>query len=123
MNIVFLAVKNNALFFGIVFVIFENIAIFAVSFSLTNTPIEKKKRHCVILFAENQSVPKRKHLHLLFFMRPPFVSFFAANSSRSICLYSSKDPSKTATLPGSSEYSLGMTTHNSSATMETRRSS
>mmetsp|Transcript_54234 Transcript_54234/g.116439 ORF Transcript_54234/g.116439 Transcript_54234/m.116439 type:complete len:213 (+) Transcript_54234:94-732(+) len=45
------------------------------------------------------------------------------NSSRSISLYSSKEPSKTVTEPGLSLLFPGITTQSSSATRETRRSS
>mmetsp|Transcript_110489 Transcript_110489/g.276634 ORF Transcript_110489/g.276634 Transcript_110489/m.276634 type:complete len:230 (+) Transcript_110489:62-751(+) len=56
-------------------------------------------------------------------MRPPAVKFLAMNSSRSISLYSSKEPSKTVTVPGVSLLGPGITTHNSSATIETSLSS
>mmetsp|Transcript_2036 Transcript_2036/g.6501 ORF Transcript_2036/g.6501 Transcript_2036/m.6501 type:complete len:254 (-) Transcript_2036:379-1140(-) len=58
-----------------------------------------------------------------FFILPPVVMFFDMKSSRSIFLYSSKEPSKTVTEPGISLLGPGMTTHNSSATMETSLSS
>mmetsp|Transcript_25421 Transcript_25421/g.79208 ORF Transcript_25421/g.79208 Transcript_25421/m.79208 type:complete len:223 (+) Transcript_25421:139-807(+) len=56
-------------------------------------------------------------------MRPPEVMFFWMKSSRSIVLYSSNEPSKTVTAPGLSLLGPGITTHSSSATIETSRSS
>mmetsp|Transcript_132593 Transcript_132593/g.264619 ORF Transcript_132593/g.264619 Transcript_132593/m.264619 type:complete len:223 (+) Transcript_132593:223-891(+) len=56
-------------------------------------------------------------------MRPPLVMFLVMNSSLSISLYSSKEPSNTVTRPGTFLFGPGITTQSSSATIETRRSS
>mmetsp|Transcript_106501 Transcript_106501/g.323326 ORF Transcript_106501/g.323326 Transcript_106501/m.323326 type:complete len:250 (+) Transcript_106501:122-871(+) len=86
-----------------------------MKFNLTAEHFHRKA--CVPVEAETLGIQSRR------LIRPPLVRFFARKSCRSISLYSSKDPSKTVTVPGMSFEGPGMTTHSSSATIDTNLSS